>query len=74
MFDVIVIGGRPGAATVSVFVAMQGDRVLLLERERFPKYQKGESLLTTGRHMPVITASQDGLSWCEYQQVPDEAL
>lgn len=75
MFDVIVIGGRPGGATVSAFVAMQGHRVLLLERERFPKYQIGESLLpATVRHTPDITASQDGLSWCEYEQVPNKPL
>lgn len=44
-FDVAVIGGGPAGATVSTLVAMQGYRVLLLEREQFPRYQIGESLL-----------------------------
>ncbi|WP_211771489.1 tryptophan 7-halogenase [Kutzneria sp. CA-103260] len=44
-FDVVVIGGGPGGSTVASFVAMQGRRVLLLEKEKFPRYQIGESLL-----------------------------
>jgi halogenation protein CepH len=48
--DLIVIGGGPAGATVSTLVAMQGHRVLLLERERFPRYQIGESLLPITVH------------------------
>lgn len=44
-FDVIVVGGGPGGSTAASFVAMQGHRVLLLEKEFFPRYQIGESLL-----------------------------
>lgn len=44
-FDVIVVGGGPGGSTVATFIAMQGHRVLLLERDQFPRYQVGESLL-----------------------------
>jgi halogenation protein CepH len=49
-YDVIVVGGGPGGSTVSTLVAMQGHRVVLLERERFPRYQIGESLLPTTVH------------------------
>jgi halogenation protein CepH len=49
-FDVIVIGGGPAGSTVASFVAMQGHRVLLLERERFPRHQIGESLLPATVH------------------------
>lgn len=49
-FDVIVVGGGPGGSTVASFVAMDGHRVLLLERERFPRYQIGESLLPSTVH------------------------
>jgi len=44
-FDVIVVGGGPGGSTAAAFIAMQGHRVLLLERERLPYYKIGESLL-----------------------------
>jgi FAD-dependent halogenase len=49
-FDLIVVGGGPGGATLATFVATQGHRVLVLERERFPRYQIGESLLPLTVH------------------------
>ncbi len=45
MHDVIVIGGGPAGATVSTLVAQQGHSVCVLERERFPRYHIGESLI-----------------------------
>jgi FAD-dependent halogenase len=44
-FDVVVVGGGPGGSTLASLVAMQGHRVLILEKEKFPRYQIGESLL-----------------------------
>lgn len=49
-FDVIVVGGGPAGATVSAAVALRGHRVLLLEKETFPRYQIGESLLPSTVH------------------------
>ncbi len=49
-FDVVVVGGGPSGSTVASFVAMQGHRVLLLEKESFPRYQIGESLLPATVH------------------------
>jgi len=49
-FDLIVAGGGPGGAALATFVAMQGHRVLLLEKESFPRYQIGESLLPSTVH------------------------
>lgn len=40
-FDIIVVGGGPGGATLAALVAMQGHRVLILEKEKFPRYQIG---------------------------------
>src|SRR6478736_9195797 len=44
-YDVIVIGGGPAGATVSTLLAQQGVRVTLFERERFPRFHIGESLI-----------------------------
>ena len=44
-FDVIVIGGGPSGSTTSALLAEHGHRVLLLEREPFPRYHIGESLI-----------------------------
>lgn len=43
--DVIIIGGGPAGATAAALLAARGRRVLLLERERFPRYHVGESLM-----------------------------
>jgi halogenation protein CepH len=49
-FDVIVVGGGPGGSTAAALTAKQGAKVLLLERETFPRYQIGESLLPSTVH------------------------
>jgi flavin-dependent dehydrogenase len=43
--DVIVVGGGPGGSTTAALLAEHGHRVLLLEREPFPRYHIGESLI-----------------------------
>ncbi|WP_031481209.1 FAD-dependent oxidoreductase [Streptomyces bicolor] len=49
-YDLIVVGGGPAGSTAATVVAMHGHRVLLLERETFPRYQIGESLLPATVH------------------------
>ena len=44
-YDLIVIGGGPAGATVGALVAQAGFSVLLLEREKSPQFQIGESLM-----------------------------
>jgi flavin-dependent dehydrogenase len=44
-YDAVIIGGGPGGSTTATFLARAGRRVLLLERERFPRFHVGESLL-----------------------------
>jgi flavin-dependent dehydrogenase len=43
--DVVVIGGGPAGSTVSTLLAQQGIGVKLYERERFPRFHIGESLI-----------------------------
>jgi flavin-dependent dehydrogenase len=43
--DVVVIGGGPAGSTVSTLIAERGFRVRLYERERFPRFHIGESLI-----------------------------
>ena len=45
MRDVIVIGGGPAGSTAATLLRQRGFDVLLLEREKFPRFQIGESLL-----------------------------
>jgi len=48
--DVVVVGGGPGGSTLATLVAMRGHHVVLLEKEKFPRYQIGESLLPSTVH------------------------
>ena len=44
-YDTIVIGGGPAGSTTATVLAQHGRRVLVLEREVFPRYHIGESLM-----------------------------
>lgn len=43
--DVVVIGGGPGGTTASTLIAQHGYKVELFEREKFPRFHIGESLI-----------------------------
>ena len=49
-FDAIIIGGGPAGSTSGAYLARAGLRVLIVEKERFPRFHIGESV------MPVANA------------------
>ena len=44
-FDVLVVGGGPAGSTAAALLAARGERVLLVEKDRHPRFHIGESLL-----------------------------
>jgi len=44
-YDVLIVGGGPAGASAATILAERGHRVLVLEREKFPRYHIGESML-----------------------------
>lgn len=44
-YDVLIIGGGPAGSSTATILAEHGHRVLVIEREKFPRYHVGESLI-----------------------------
>jgi len=43
--DVLVVGGGPAGSTAAALLARRGKHVVLMEKDRFPRFHIGESLL-----------------------------
>jgi len=54
-YDVIIMGGGPGGSTAAALLARSGAKTLLIEREPFPRFHIGESLLPAS--MPIFKAT-----------------
>lgn len=63
-YDTLIIGCGPGGSSTATFLARAGKRVLVLEKEVFPRFHIGESLLpcnmTIFRDMGVLSKLQQG--------------
>src|SRR2546427_10664979 len=44
-YEVLIIGAGPAGSAAAALLAEMGHRVVVLEREKFPRYHIGESLL-----------------------------
>ena len=44
-FDIVIVGGGPAGSTAGTLLAKHGWNVAILEKEKFPRFKIGESLL-----------------------------
>ena len=55
-YDAVILGGGPAGASAAAVLAEKGRRVVVIEREKFPRYKIGESLIP-------VAAKMSKLSW-----------
>jgi|SRR5579859_2997727 len=66
--QVLVIGGGPGGSTAATLLARQGFTVTLLEREHFPRYHIGESLLPSCLEILDLVGAREKIEAHGFQQ------
>jgi flavin-dependent dehydrogenase len=59
--DVLILGGGPGGSTLASCLAQRGRHAILLEREKFPRFHIGESLLPCSSEVFQKIGVQDRL-------------
>ena len=79
--DVAVIGGGPAGSTAAAWLARHGHRVMVFERDRFPRFHIGESLLASVNDVleaigaaDLIRAEQFPAKWGATFMTPDGSV
>jgi len=69
-YDVVVAGGGPAGSTAATLLAQYGHRVLLLEKDKHPRFHIGESMLPFSE--PII--QRLGIDWSKGNQFKSGAV
>jgi len=69
-YDVVVVGGGPAGSTAATLLAQHGHKILLLERDKHPRFHIGESMLPFSE--PVV--QRLGIDWSEGNQFKSGAV
>src|SRR4051812_7350895 len=67
MTDVLIIGAGPSGAVSAALLAQKGYDVLVLERQVFPRFSIGESLLANSLQMLTEAGMADAVMRCGFQ-------
>ena len=69
-YDVVVVGGGPAGSTAATLLAQHGRKILLLERDKHPRFHIGESMLPFSE--PVL--QRLGIDWSQGNQFKSGAV
>ena len=67
MADVLIIGAGPAGSMSAALLASRGYQVLVLERQKFPRFSIGESLLASSANMLQDAGMLDPVMNCGFQ-------
>jgi flavin-dependent dehydrogenase len=66
--DVIVAGGGPAGSTAASWLAREGHRVMLFERDQFPRFHIGESLLASANDVLKAIGADDAVRAAKFPE------
>ena len=67
MVDVLIIGAGPSGSMSAALLASKGYDVLVLERQKFPRFSIGESLLANSAELMSEAGTLDAVMSCGFQ-------